>query len=112
MSELSSAILHVFCKCAEAEEKKRVAGIFDAAFCVKCSEAIEKKEDEQPRLCRVNEDCAKGHPHPLGNSDDYQKKGDAGGGFCMIIKTKRLGIAVNRKGRVQKREGEPWRVEF
>ena len=26
--------------------------------------------------------------HPLGSLYEYQKKGDAGGGVCMIIKTK------------------------
>ena len=39
----TNAIPHCFCKCAEATENERVAGIFVGVVCVKCSEAIENE---------------------------------------------------------------------
>ena len=30
--------------------------------------------------------------HPLGSLYEYQKKGDAGGGVCMSVKTKGIGM--------------------
>jgi hypothetical protein len=77
---LSSAIPHVFCKCAEAEERKRVAAFFDVAVCDKCSEAVEKKEDElrgSARRERKNgTEMRRRLPHPRA--------------FCMNIKRKEI----------------------
>ena len=42
---MRDAIPHVFCKCAEAIEKKEVERISEAAVCAKCVQAIERAGD-------------------------------------------------------------------
>ena len=47
---MRDAIPHVFCKCAEAIEKKEVERISEAAVCAECVQAIERAGD---RNCEV-----------------------------------------------------------
>ena len=91
MSELSSAIPHVFLKCAQAEEKKGVAALFDAAVCDKCAQTIQKKEDELPGLWKASEACAKGHSPA----------------FRMIIKRKEI-WEEGFVGLSKQRDSESW----
>jgi|SRR6266404_1651500 len=85
----------VFGKCAQAHEKGRVRVILGEAVCEKCSEAIEKTSLAESqfvkRVCDPSRKTfgAMGRiPPPPRNSDDYQKRGVAGGAICTIVKTK------------------------
>ena len=83
---------HHFPKSAEAEENKRVAVFLEEPVCAKSAQAIEKKGGykiaKKPGV--VLGDCcgAYAYCHSLGSLNEYQRKGDAGEGVCMSIKTK------------------------
>ena len=72
---------HVFGKCAEAIEKKRVARISERSVCDKCSEAIENKT--LGKFTLVRKVCDPSHK-TLGarkSSEAIETKGDELRGF-------------------------------
>src|SRR5216110_3419464 len=92
---------HHFLKSVEAEENKRVAAFFQRPICAKSAQAIEKKGGykiaKKPSV--VLGDCfgAYVYCHSLGSLYEYQRKGDAGEGACMSIKTKAIENAGREK---------------
>ena len=81
MSLGSGATPYVFGKCAEAAEKKRVAGVLRCAVCDKCAEANGNKGIKGSRGPR---DAVEGAPYPRVFCMNIKRKGMWEEGFAWI----------------------------